>query len=304
MKDRFKILLSPGVVIVFGLFLLMLLTYIYNSIPIFHHEGLAIYTENVWNASETAERERYGVLAAIWGSIYTSLIAVLISLPLSISYAIFIVDYAPRKVKEALIVLSDVMAGLPTVIYGIWGITFLVPFVRKFIMQPLHDYLSFVPLFSYPPVTGFSYLSAGILLGIMVTPFAAALIREAYQMVPFTYKEAIYSLGATKLEAARVLIGYIKPAIISSLILAFGRAIGETAAVSLVVGNTFSLSISLFSPGYTISSLIANQFGNAFLYEFMTPALFAAGLALLVIGLTVNMAGMYMLRRWERNVKV
>ncbi len=170
---------------------------------------------------------------------------------------------------------------------------------------PLYDHLSFIPLFSYPPVGGYSYLSAGVLLAIMVTPFASAIIREAYNMVPFTYREAIYSLGgATRYEATKVLLGYIKPAIVSGTILAFGRAVGETVAVSLVIGNTFNLTTALFAPGYTVSSLIANQFGNAFIYEYMTSTLFAAGLILFVIGLAVNVVGLKMLKRWERNVSI
>ncbi|ALM76100.1 phosphate ABC transporter permease subunit PstC [Thermococcus barophilus] len=304
MRDRLKIILLPAVAFVFVLFVLMLATYFYNSMPIFHREGIDIYIKNIWNAAEEAEKEYYGILAAIWGSIYTSIIALMIALPFSIAYSIFVVDYAPKRIKNVLIILSDIMAGLPTIIYGIWGVFVLAPLLRKYIMQPLYNHLSFIPLFGYPPISGFSYFTAGVLLGIMVTPFASAIIREAYQMIPFTYREAIYSLGSTRFEATKVLLGYIRPAIYSGMILAFGRAVGETAAVSLVIGNTFNLSIALFAPGYTISSLIANQFGNAFIYAYMTSALFAAGLALFVIGLIVNLLGIYMLKRWEENVKL
>ncbi len=112
----------------------------------------------------------------------------------------------------------------------------------------------------------------------MVTPpFVSAVVREAYSMIPFTYREAAYALGATRYEATRILLGYLRPAMVSGVILAFGRAIGETVAVSLVIGNTFNMTSKLFAPGYTISSLIANQFGNAFIYSYMTPVLFAAG---------------------------
>ncbi len=294
-RDRFKIFLLPFCSLVFGIFLLMLFVYFSASFPIFEHEGVKIYTTNVWNPN----KELYGVLSAIYGSVYTSILAVLIALPLSISFAVFVIDYAPRRIKEPLIVATDVMAGLPTIIYGIWGAFVLVPILRKYVMLPLYEHLSFIPLFSFKPVTGYSYLSAGVLLGIMVTPFASAIIREAYRAIPFMYREAIYSLGATRYEATKVLIGYIRPAIIAGILLAFGRAIGETVAVSLVIGNTFSISPSLFSPGYTIASLIANQFGNAFIYKYMVPALFAAGLSLFFIGLAVNMAGLIFLRRFR-----
>lgn len=191
------------------------------------------------------------------------------------------------------------MAGLPTIIYGLWGAFVLVPLLKDYVMKPLYNHLSFIPLFSFEPSTGYSFLSAGVLLGIMVTPFASAIIREAYRMVPFTYRECVYALGATRYEATKVLIGYIKPAIVAGTILAFGRAIGETVAVSLVVGNTFNIHPSLFAPGYTISSLIANQFGNAFIYRYMVSALFAAGLSLFFIGLAVNLLGIYILRRYR-----
>ena len=299
MKNNLKLFLLPFISLVFGIFVLMILVYFINSYKIFKREGLAIYFTNIWNASEIPEEEFYGVLAAIYGSIYTSVIAILIAIPLSISYAIFVVDYVPKRFREWLIIASDIMAGLPTILYGIWGAFILVPFLKEYIMEPLYKYLSFIPLFSYPPTTGFSYLSAGILLGIMVTPFATSIIREAYRMIPQTYKEALYSLGATRYEATKVLLGYIKPAILAGVILAFGRAIGETVAVSLVIGNVFNINISLFAPGYTISSLIANQFGNAFIYEYMVSALFAAGLSLFFIGLIINIFALYILKRWR-----
>ncbi len=295
--DRFKLSLIPVASTVFGIFVLMLMVFFSASIPIFLKEGFSIYTTNVWKAVEGGE-EFYGVLSAIYGSVYTSVIAILIALPLSIGFAVFVVDYAPRHLKEPLIIATDVMAGLPTILYGIWGAFVLVPILRDYVMKPLYDHFSFIPLFSYPPVTGYSYLSAGVLLAVMVTPFASAIIREAYRMVPRVYKEGAYALGLTRYEATKVLLGYIKPAVLAGTLLAFGRAIGETVAVSLVVGNTFNIHPSLFAPGYTISSLIANQFGNAFIYKYMPSALFAAGLALFFIGLAVNVAGLILLRRW------
>ena len=297
-KDFFKISLLPFCALIFGIFLFMIIVYFINSIPIFQKEGLQIYTTNVWIAAEDdPEKEFYGVLAAIYGSLYTSIIAILIALPLSIGFAIFVIDYAPKKLKELLIVATDIMAGLPTIIYGIWGAFILVPFLKEYVMKPLYEHFSFIPLFSFEPL-GYSYLSAGVLLGIMVTPFASSIIREAYRMIPYTYREAAYAIGATRYEATKILLGYIKPAIVAGTLLAFGRAIGETVAVSLVVGNIFNIHPSLFAPGYTISSLIANQFGEAFIYEYMVSALFAAGLSLFFIGLAINILGIVILRRY------
>ncbi|XRO75852.1 phosphate ABC transporter permease subunit PstC [Methanocaldococcus sp. 28A] len=300
--DGFKIITFPSIVIVFIIFALMLGFYFYNAIPAIKHFGIDLFIKNVWIAAEEASKEVYGLAAPIWGSIYTATIAVLIALPLAIGYAIFVNDYAPKKLKFPLIIISDIMAGLPTIIYGIWGAFILVPLLRDYIMKFLYEHFSFIPLFNYPPLSGYSYLSAGVLLGIMVTPFAAAIIREAYAMIPSVYKEGLIALGATRYETTKVLIKYIRPAIISGLILAFGRALGETVAVSLVIGNSFNLTYKLFAPGYTISSLIANQFGNAALYEYMTSTLYAAGLVLFVIGLIVNLIGIYYLKRWREYV--
>ncbi|AAB99018.1 phosphate transport system permease protein C (pstC) [Methanocaldococcus jannaschii DSM 2661] len=300
--DEFKIITLPAIFVVFILFVLILGFYFFNALPAIERYGIDLFITNVWKAAEEPAKEVYGLAAPIWGSIYTATIAVLIALPLSICYAIFVNDYAPKRLKYPLIVISDIMAGLPTIIYGIWGAFILVPLLRDHIMKFLYEHFSFIPLFDYPPLSGYCYLSAGILLGIMVTPFAAAIIREAYAMIPSVYKEGLVALGATRYETTKVLIKYIRPAIISGLILAFGRALGETVAVSLVIGNSFNLTYKLFAPGYTISSLIANQFGNAVLYEYMTSVLYSAGLVLFVIGLVVNIIGIYYLKRWREHV--
>ncbi len=302
--DVFDIISFPVILVIFLLFAGMLFVFFRSALPALEHFGIDLYIKNIWQASTVPQKEVYGIAAALWGSFYTSLIAILISLPISTAFSVFIVDYAPRGLKNILTILSDVMAGLPTIIYGIWGAFVLVPFLRHWVMKPLYRYFSFIPLFNYPPVGGYSYLSAGVLLAIMITPFVSAIMREAYQMIPITYREAAYAVGATKFEATRILLGYIKPAVISGVILGFGRAVGETIAVSLVIGNTFNLTYKLFVPGYTISSLIANQFGNTFLYTYMTSTLFAAGLALFAIGLAVNILGIHILRRWEKNVQV
>ncbi|MDW7990260.1 MAG: phosphate ABC transporter permease subunit PstC [Archaeoglobaceae archaeon] len=296
--DKFKIFLLPICVTVFGILLFMVLIFAMNSLEILQRQGIETFTTNIWRASEEEEEEFYGLLSAIYGTLYTSFFAIMISVPTSIALAIFTIDYLPTKLKEWFVIPVDIMAGLPTVLYGIWGIFVLSPIVAK-ISGFLYENFYFIPLFSYRNITGFSFLTASLLLAVMVTPFATAIIREAYRMIPATYREAVYSLGLTKYEATKVLLGYIKPAIIAGVLLAFGRAVGETVAVSLVVGNTFNIHPSLFAPGYTISSLIANQFGNAFVYRYMPSALFSAGLILFVIGLIINLAGILMLKRWK-----
>lgn len=298
MMDKFKIFLLPSALTVFGILFLMLTVFFINSLQIFEREGILIYTTNVWKASEVPHEEFYGVLSAIYGTIYTSAIAILIALPISIGFAIFVTDILPARIRELFVIPIDVMAGFPTILYGIWGVFVLAPSISP-LMNWLNENFSFIPLFAYKNPTGFSYLAAGLILAVMITPFAASLIREAYSAIPAIYREAAHSLALTRFEATKIFIGYIKPAIVAGTLLAFGRAVGETVAVSLVIGNAFNIHISLFSPGYTISSLIANQFGNAFVYSYMPSALFAAGLALFFIGLCVNLAGILVLRRWR-----
>lgn len=181
-------------------------------------------------------------------------------------------------------------------IYGLWGLYVLAPILHEYVMIPLYSYLGFIPLFSTRPVST-NLFTAGILLAIMVIPFASSVIREAYTAVPYNFKEAAYSLGMTKWEVIRTALGYIKSAIFAGIFLALGRAMGETVAVAMVVGNVMNVPRSLFDPGYTISSLIANQFPNAAMYEHMIPALYGAALILFMMGLIINLVGLRLVRR-------
>ncbi len=287
-----------------ALLLALALTFFIKAEPIFEKEGLGVYVWNVWRPSETnPAAEKYGLAAAIWGTIYVGVIATLVSLPLSTALAILVSEYLPQgKISEVVSMLVDAMAALPTIVYGLWGAFVLAPLLRDYVMKPLYDCCRFIPLFSYPPLTGYSILTAGVLMGIMSVPYVASLIREAYAMIPRSLREAVYALGATKSEAIRVLLGYIKPVAIAAALLGFGRAVGETVAVALVVGNSFTISISPFAPGYTIAALIANQYGNAYLYTYMESALYAGGLLLLLIGVAVNIAGITLMQRWLKRL--
>ncbi|MBW9222812.1 phosphate ABC transporter permease subunit PstC, partial [Methanothermococcus sp. SCGC AD-155-K20] len=182
--DEFKIITMPTIFVVFLLFAAVLVFYFTSAYPAIEKYGMDLFITNVWKATEDATKEVYGLAAPIWGSIYTSVIAVILAIPIAIGYAIYVNDYAPEKLKYPLIIISDIMAGLPTVIYGIWGAFILVPFLRDNIMMFLYENFSYIPFFSTPPITGYGYLSAGVLLAIMVIPFASAIIREAYAMVP------------------------------------------------------------------------------------------------------------------------
>ena len=296
-EDRlFYYSLVPSAYLILGALILLIAVITWKSIPALREYGIDLYVTNEWRPSENKPGE-YGLLAAIYGTLASTVIAVAIALPLSISLVVTIEELAPRRIREALIFVSDVAAGFPTVVFGLWGIDVLIPFLRDRVMAPLHEGLGFIPLFSCRPLSGASLLAAGILLAFMITPFMSALVREAYRMIPVHLKEAAASLSAAWHQYIRLMLGMIRPAILAALLLGFGRAAGETVAVSLVVGNSFSLTACMFAPAYTISALIANQFGNAAYYPLMPEVLFAGSLLLILIGLVLNQLGISLMER-------
>ncbi len=300
----FFYMLLPFAGIVVAVFALLFKVLVENSIPIFTREGLGFIISNVWKPSETDPNlEYYGILAPIVGTFYTSLIAIALALPASIALTLFVNEYIPYRLKGPVINIIEVMAGLPTILYGLWGAFVLAPLLKDYVMEPLNSFLWFIPLFSCQPVSPSTIFTSGVVLAIMVTPFITSIVREAYESIPFTYKEAALGIGATRYEYARIMFSMIKPAVIAALMLGFGRAAGETVAVSMTIGNSFSISACMFKPGYTISSLIANQFGNAGFYKYMTSALYGAGLILLIVGLVLNSIGLYLLMRWRKSLE-
>ncbi len=276
--------------------ILLTIVIIYMAAPAVKHYGISLYTRNVWRPDE-ARPGQYGLLAPLYGTIVTSLIAIGISLPLAVSLVIFSEEIVPRRAREIIGTLVDVMAGLPTILYGLWGAQILVPFLRDKIMNPLHEELGFTPLFSCNPLSGNSLLAAGVLLGIMVLPFVYVIAREAYRSTPNDLVEASLAYSAGWRHYLSLRMGMIKPALIGGLLLGFGRAAGETVAVALVIGNSFNIARCLFAPAYTISSLIANQFANSSFYPLMSNVLFAGGLILLIIGLILNIIGLKFIER-------
>jgi len=255
-------------------------------------DGLSFIFKSVWNPV----KEDYGILPALLGTLITSAIAISISTPLAISLAVFSTEILPMRFRGFINNISDLMASLPSVIYGLWGLYVLAPILYQYVMIPLHQYLGFIPLFSTKPIPT-NLFTAGVLLAIMIVPFASSVIREAYSAVPYYLKEAAYSLGMTKWEVIKTMLGYIKSAIFAGIFLALGRAMGETMAVAMVVGNTFTLPKSLFDMGYTISSLIANQFPNAEAYNYMIPALYGGAFILFIVGLIINLAGLHWIKK-------
>lgn len=249
---------------------------------------------------------KYGVLPALVGTAVTSALAISIALPLAAASAIAVEEFAPVKLRPLLASLQDLSAALPTVLYGLWGVFYLAPAVHR-VELLLHDAeasafaalgLPDVGPFRSYPYSGFTLLTAGVLLAIMIIPYASAIVREGYALVPQDVVEAAYALGATRWEAVRIRLRYIRTYVFSGAFLALGRAMGETVAVALVVGNVAeALPSALTAPGVTISSLIATQFAGA-LDALTLSALYFAALLLAAAGLALNAIGVYLLGKY------
>jgi phosphate transport system permease protein len=228
---------------------------------------------------------QFGARPCIWGTLYSSVLALLIATPIALGIAIFISDLAPAWSRRPLVFLTELLAAIPSIVYGLWGIFVLVPFVRQLeIYTP--DWLRSVPLFTGPPL-GVGMLSAALILSIMVIPFTSAVAREVLRAVPQAQRESAYALGATEWEAIKMALFYARTGIVGAVMLGFGRALGETMAVTMVIGNNPQISWSLFAPQYTMAAVIANEFTEA-TNDLYLHALVEIGLVLFVITLIIN----------------
>ena len=227
----------------------------------------------------------FGALPFIWGTLYSSVLALLIATPVALGIAIFISELCPARLQQPLIFLTELLAAIPSIVYGLWGIFVLVPIVRSLQVwtPPL---LKQLPLFSGPPL-GVGMLSAGLILAIMVIPFTSSVAREVLKAVPIAQREAAYALGATRFEGIRAALFYARTGIIGAIMLGFGRALGETMAVTMVIGNTPRVAVSLFAPQYTMAAVLANEFTEADT-DLYLHALIEIGLLLFIITLVIN----------------
>jgi phosphate transport system permease protein len=227
----------------------------------------------------------FGALPFIWGTLYSSLIALLLAGPIALGIAIFLSELSPTVLKQPLIFLTELLAAVPSIVYGVWGMFVLVPFVRRLqVWTP--DPLRKLPLFSGPPL-GVGMLAAGLVLAVMVVPFIASVAREILKAVPVNQREAAYALGATRWEAIRMAMYYARTGMIGAVMLGLGRALGETMAVTMVIGNNPQVSWSLFAPQYTMAAVIANEFTEA-ADELYLDALVEIGLVLFTITIIIN----------------
>ena len=291
-----------GVITVFALGVPLLLVLLLWEVaragwPAFREFGFGFITSSEWDPIN----HQFGAAPAIFGTIVTSIIALLIATPLALGVAIFLSEYAPRWLRQPVGFLVDLLAAIPSVVYGLWGIFVLLPLLRQHVMPFLRDtlHLGATPLFS-GPAYGPSMLAAGLILAVMVLPYISSVSREVLLAVPRSQREAALALGATPWETIqKAVIPFARSGIIGGIILGLGRALGETMAVTMLIGNRHEISVSLFAPGYTMASLIANEFSEAS-DDLHLSALMAVGFVLLVLTLVVNALARWLVWRVAR----
>jgi phosphate transport system permease protein len=229
----------------------------------------------------------FGARPFIWGTLYSAFLALLIATPLSLGIAIFLSELCPHRLRQPLVFLTELLAAIPSIVYGLWGIFVLVPAIRGF-EQSMPDWLRATPFFSGPAM-GVGMMSAAVILAVMVVPFTSAVAREVLKAVPGAQREGAYALGATRWEATKVALHYTRVGIVGAVMLGLGRALGETMAVTMVIGNTPQVTASLFAPQYTMAAVVANEFAEATSPLHMS-ALVEIGLVLFIVTLVVNAA--------------
>jgi phosphate transport system permease protein len=278
----FRIVLLAAAIFMLVIVGTMIVALAGKSMPSIRQFGFAFITGREWNPVKS----EFGALPFIYGTIVSSLIAIIISVPLSLGIAIFLVEQAPRQLSRPITFLVELLAAIPSVVYGLWGIFVLAPFLRVHVEPPLQHWFGWLPLFQ-GPITGIGLLTGGIILAIMVTPIISAVVRDVLAAVPSSQREAALALGATKWETTRVVLVNAAPGIAGAVILGLGRAIGETMAVTMVIGNRAYISASLFDSSYTIASVIANEFTEA-THDLYLSALVELGLILFLVTFVVN----------------
>lgn len=293
---------------IFGIILALLIQLTGNSMESIRHFGLGFVTKSVWDENTNV----FGILPYIFGTIYSSFIALVLAVPVSLGAAIFLSELAPRWLRTPVTFLIELLAAIPSVVYGLWGIFILLPWLKTHIMQPVaNSSLPKMPviggLFAGDPI-GPSMLAAGVILAIMIIPFITAVSRDILRAIPRSQREGSYAMGATWWETiSRVVLPYASSGIIGAVILGLGRALGETMAVTMLIGNQApptpnGISFSLFNPGYTMSSALANKFNEAG-PGLNTSALVEIGLVLLLVTVAVNMLARLLVRLTARDLQ-
>ena len=270
-----------------------------GALPALRYFGGAFLYTDVWNPVT----EKFGALAPIFGTLVTSAIAMVVGIPVAFGVAMFITEICPIWLKRPLATMIELLAAIPSIIYGIWGLFVFAPFVQQYIQPAIIDSLGNVPgigaLFAGPPL-GIGVLTAGFILAIMVLPFISSIMRDVFETVPPMLKESAYGLGATRTEVVlQVVLPYTRIGVVGGIMLGLGRALGETMAVTFVIGNAHRISASILQPGTTISAALANEFTEA-VGDLYLSSLVALGLILFFITFIVLAFAKLMLLRLQK----
>nr|WP_246104927.1 phosphate ABC transporter permease subunit PstC [Rhodoligotrophos appendicifer] len=272
-----------------------------GSLPAWRAFGFGFLTTESWNPVT----ERFGALAPIYGTVVTSIIALILAVPVGLGIAIFLTELCPAFLRRPIGIAIELLAGIPSIIYGIWGLFVFAPFLQVYVQPALINLFGDIPvlnsLFAGPPY-GIGILTASLILAIMILPFITAITRDVFETTPPMLKESAYGLGCTTWEVVyKVVLPFTRVGVIGGVMLGLGRALGETMAVTFVIGNAHRISASILAPGTTISASIANEFTEA-VGDLYTSSLIALGLILFIITFIVLAAARYMLMRIERRL--
>ncbi len=296
---RFRMMALAAALAVLAIFAGVIVSLIFGSMPAFKEFGFGFITTEVWSPT----RERFGALAPIYGTLVTSLIAMIIAVPVGIGIAIFLTDLCPRLLRRPIGIAVELLAGIPSIIYGIWGFFVFAPWFQLHVQEPVATAVADIPVLGtlFGGVTfGIGTFTAGLILSIMILPFISAVTRDVLETVPSVLKEASYGLGATSWEVMwKVCLPFCQTGVVGGAMLALGRALGETMAVTFVIGNAHKIAPSLFAPGTSISASIANEFTEA-TGDLYRSALIELGLLLFVITFIVLACAQLMLRQMEK----
>ena len=297
----FRVLTRTAAIAVLIILGAVILSLIQGSVPALRAFGLNFLIEERWNPVT----ERFGALAPIYGTLVTAFISMLIAVPVGLMIAVFLTELCPMWLRRPVGIAIELLAGIPSIIYGIWGLFMFAPFLQQtlqpFLIAVFGDIPVLSSLFAGPPY-GIGMLTAGLVLAIMVLPFITSISRDVFESVPPVLKEAAYGIGCTTWEVVRhVVLPYARVGVIGGIMLGLGRALGETMAVTFVIGNAHRVSASLLAPGTTISATIANEFTEA-VGDLYTSSLIALGLILFVITFIVLAAARFMLLQIERRI--
>jgi phosphate transport system permease protein len=297
--NTFRIMTQCSAIAVLVLLAGVMLSLVIGSLPAWKAFGLGFFTSQSWNPVT----EKFGAAPAVYGTLVTSFIAMLIGVPVSLGIAIFLTEICPERLRRSIGIAVELLAGIPSIIYGLWGLFVFAPWFQVHVQPLFIDGFANIPLlnqlFAGPPY-GIGMLTAGLILAIMVLPFITSITREVFETVPPVLKEAAYGIGCTRWEVMRrVVIPYTRVGIIGGVMLGLGRALGETMAVTFVIGNAHRIVPSILAPGTTISATIANEFTEA-VGDLYTSSLVALGLILFFITFIVLAAARMMLMRIEK----